>query len=180
MIVYAFRLDRKGMLGVLDSKRAVDRVAQQIHQEVAVEWHEKHAPRHFEPSARNVYKYQARSMGYQKAKERAFQAGRKYGGQPVAEPATDLVLSGFLRETVLRYAMVRAFPTRFSVRMHGPRYAGMRPMKARNPNLGAEITRVTGREADEFTRMAKARLPVLMKQETRTYRSSWMTGTGTM
>jgi hypothetical protein len=150
VVVYKFQIRRRPPPeGV--SARAMDRIAKQLHYELGEMWHREFLPRHFEPGAANRYKYKRRGRKYEEQKERK--------GLP------PLVWTGTLRDLMLSHHVTRPYPTRFSVTMYGPRYAGMRPFKRNAPNLGEEITRMLGTEQKEMMRFAKSRFVQLLDAE---------------
>jgi hypothetical protein len=115
-------------------------------------WHETMLPRHFSLEARDRYGYQPRGKTYQFYKELAARGKGPFQHQgPVLEQGKmDLVFSGLLRRTMLDPARIRAFPSRVTVTMIGPRYITMRPFKTRQPDKAAEVTAVTPDEQREL------------------------------
>lgn len=105
--------------------------------------------RHFEEGASSRYGYRPRTEGHKKKKARAV-ARRSFKISPDAN--RDLIMSGALRRAVGMRHVARAYPTRVTVTMPTPSYAQMKPKRGNMPNLGAEITAVTG---DEYAQMQK-------------------------
>jgi hypothetical protein len=107
-------------------------------------WHSEFLPRHFEPYAAAKYGYQDRGKKYQQYKELAARGLGPYRYQgPVLEGGkVALVFTGLLKRTMIEPARIRAFPTRVTIRMIGPRYITMKPYKTRQPDKAAEITTV--------------------------------------
>jgi hypothetical protein len=108
-------------------------------------WVEHFAKSHFEPGADKKYDYQFRTVAYRERKDKAFAAGRGLSkGQPpvIAGSDTPLVLTGYMRDQMLKNVVIRGFPTRCTVYLYGPAYLGMH-FKMRQPDKPKEITRVT-------------------------------------
>lgn len=127
------RFSRREWVGI--SKSAWEKVGER--------WHEKILPRHFEKSAPSVYGYAPRSSRYMKAKATA-----KGHQRP-------LVYKGDLERAVERQRDVSSVRARgddvgaVNVKLSGPRYLHQRP-QARQPNLAAELSAVSERDADEL------------------------------
>ena len=107
-------------------------------------WKEQYLPRHFD-QRQGRYQYRRRTQKYltskaKKAKLAAVQPPVVKGG------ALLLVNTGLTERSMEAHHPVRAYPTRVTIKMPGPRYVGMRPYKSNHPNLGAEITKVTADE----------------------------------
>ena len=135
--------------------RSRTRVFTGAHTAMAKHWHEHMLPRHFKPGAAARYGYQERMESTIRAK-----AGR-WGKSPEYAKQYPLTMTGDLSSDVTGAFVVRATPTKFSVRMQAPHYATMRPKSAGMPNLGAEITTVTLdeiRELEEIGRKEAYRL----------------------
>lgn len=126
------------------------RISRAAHAAAGALWHSEMLPRHFEPIARQRYQYQPRTKGYLRRKAAAFRKGKAKAGAD-----TPLVFTGLLRESLMRLGTVRAFPTRASVRMAGPRYITMRPFNSNQPDKAAEVTRVTRQERTELAKVLK-------------------------
>lgn len=164
MVIWRFVIDRVGLLAEVGSKRAVQRVAKGIHEIVGTFWHRVILPRHWRKGARERYGHQQRTAKYQRRKLNAFfYGGGGKLGRPEA-PDRDLLWSGLMRRSLMEFGRVRAYPTRFSVTMHGPRYVGMRPFRTGMPNMGAELTTVTEDEQQEMAEEAEAHLPQLIQE----------------
>jgi hypothetical protein len=103
--------------------------------------------RHFEASARSRYGYKTRTAKYLAKKARAV-ARNSFSVSPDAN--NDLILTGALRKAIRNRHFPRAFPTRVRIDMPSPSYAQMRPMRTAMPNLGDELTRLTGDEVNEM------------------------------
>ena len=156
MIVYSFQIRRRPPAeGV--SGRGMDRAAKQLNEELGEMWYEKFLPRHFKEGAAEKYGYAPRDPKYQAMKARR--------GLP------PLVFRDVLRGLVQSSHVVRAYPTRFSVQMWGPRYATMRPRPPERggtntrPALGAEIVTVSADEEQEMAAFASKRFVELLMGE---------------
>ena len=60
-------------------------------------------------------------------------------------------------------ATIKAFPTRATVRMVGPKYALMRPWKSGQPNKGQELTATTQDERDKMAALLASTMEKLLK-----------------
>jgi hypothetical protein len=108
-------------------------------------WVERFAKSHFEPGADKKYDYQFRTTAYRERKDAAFAGGRGLSkGQPrvIAGSDTPLVLTGYMRDQMLKNVVIRGFPSRCTVYLYGPVYLGR--MKGMQPDKAKEATRVTG------------------------------------
>lgn len=134
------------------SGRAIQRLMKEVHHEVGQYWFDRMLKDHWASGAAERYGYQPRSAKYIRQKVRAAKKGKALAGGVVS-----LLYSGELRERIKEYADVRAYSTRVSVVMRGPKYVSMRPKKPGHPNMGEEITAVTPaqrQELVEFMRFA--------------------------
>lgn len=121
------------------SKRALREAMKRSFAAAGEYWMEHYRPKHFS-SQQTRYRYKPRKQRYLDRKQR----DAKRPGTKIEDGGTRLlVYSGLTRRSMLTYHPVRAYPTRLSIRMPGPRYVGMRPYKSGRPNLGEEITQVT-------------------------------------
>lgn len=113
-------------------------------------WHRVMLPQHFKPGAGMKYGYRPRSTKYLEAKLRAGKSGRAVDGG-----RSPLVYTGLMRDLLTNHPIYRAYPTRVTVRMPGPRYVGMRVFKANQPNKAAELTKVTPGEKRDLAAVIK-------------------------
>lgn len=127
---------------------------------MAWHWHRNYLPLHFEPFSSSKYRYKARTPKwiYQKQKIAKRNPQIKKGGR-VAN-----VFTGLLEESMKQRPMIRAYPTRATVQMHGPRYITMRPYKSNQPNKAAEITTVIDSEQRTLGKVAGDTLHERIKQ----------------
>ncbi len=143
-------------------------IAKAASMAVGLYWDEKLKPLHFEPDAATKYHYTQRTEAYLKRKQgfrRDPQTGQWVpgGGMLLRGPGGQrfravhggtrlLVLRGELRRAVMRKHIPRAFPSRVTIDIPGPRYLNMRanPRRRSAPNLGEEVTRTTPAEVREL------------------------------
>ncbi len=116
-------------------------------------WHSTIMPRHFEPGAESRYFYKRRSRVYLRRKARLAAAGQVEEGGKAA-----LVFRGDARRALTQFATISAYPTRFTVRMIGPKYFTMTRRDPRLPNLAAETTRLARDEFHEMSGMVRSGL----------------------
>jgi len=67
-------------------------------------------------------------------------------GKAILGGLVDNVYTGFLRDKLTAPASIRAFPTRVTVRMVGPRYIGMRVYQSNQPDKAKELLWVSAAE----------------------------------
>lgn len=116
------------------------------HQKMGEHWHHEMLPDHFTPTARSRYRHQLRTSRYRK--EKADKAARGIPFRKNQPPILmggqiDNVLTGYMKQQLEQQRTIRAFPSRVTIRMFGPRYITMTPYKSRQPNKSKEITMVT-------------------------------------
>lgn len=103
-------------------------ILRRAHQEVGDVWHKEILPEHFKPGARAKYRHRLRRLRYDRRKSQRI--GRAWApSNPVVVEGpqpTDNILSGAMQRELKRQRTVRAFPTRVTVTMFGPRYMTMR------------------------------------------------------
>ena len=123
-------------------------ILKKAHEDVGDYWHEKMLPKHFKPGASQKYKHAARTPGYLKKKERLAARGtvKRVSGQ-----LQDNVFTGRMRADLKRSRIVRGYPSRTTITMHGPRYVTMRVHKSNQPDKAKEITTITPEEEQELT-----------------------------
>ncbi len=157
MFVFSIIMDRAGILAEVDSERAYTRIAKQVHQELGQFWFDNFAAEHFQPGADTKYNYAPRAAAYL----------RRKGNRP------PLVFRGNLARRILQNAVVRGFPSRFTVTMKatdtingpvakdGTKHALQRH-KRKYPDIPSEITTIAQSEEDLMTRFAEHRLAELV------------------
>lgn len=150
-----------------DAWRVITRKA---HEEVGRYWVEHYLEGHFAEGAGRKYNYDFRSREYRDRKDRAFANRRPFqkGAAPViAGSGRPNVLTGRMMQDVLSQNTVRGFPSRATVTLYGPKYLNTRFYKKRQPDKGAEITRVTKEEAKVLSRVLRDSI----KDQINAYRS---------
>lgn len=137
--------------------RELPRAAKEGMTVAAKWWHRTVMPRHFQRSARRRYGYKPRTEKYVKQKI------RKYGR------GTDLILTGLLKQRVLRSHTIRGTSKRISVIMNGPSYLHMYP-KGSRPSVdtakndkGERPLRPLGQIAKELTAVTQDELETLAR-----------------
>lgn len=119
------------------SKRAMRELTRDGFREIGQMWQREMVPDHFDPAKQRKYRFRPRSKKYLDRKLREAERGKaRKGGRAL------LVRSGLMEQLLEREQRVRAFPTRATVLLPGPRYVSMRP-RGNRQNLGEEATRVT-------------------------------------
>lgn len=130
------------------SIRAWRGITRAAYEEAGAHWHREILPRHFTPDAKGRYRHQERTRKYLIRKLRLASIGKVEGGGLI-----DNVFTGQMRRLLLGVGVVRAFPSRFSITMPGPRYVAMKPFKSNQPNKAAEIITVTPDEDREISQI---------------------------
>jgi hypothetical protein len=141
-------------LGV--STRAWKEICRETMAEVGRHWFESFLRLHFREGAAARYGYQPRTAKYIRSKIKAAKKGKALAGGVVP-----LLYTGDLREEVQGYVYVRAFPTRATLTLHGPKYLSMTPRGSR-PNMGQEITAVSDEERFQMAALMADRLGAKM------------------
>lgn len=118
--------------------------------ELGREWHSTMLPDHFKKGTQDKYGYAKRKPRYVAWKKKKWASRRplKNGQYVEGSGETDNVLTGDMRDTLTRGNIVRAFPTRVSVNMEGPRYMTMRVYKSNQPDKLKEISTTTQQERE--------------------------------
>ena len=135
------------------SQRAIRRASVAGMSAVGAVYEDEVKPRKTEPGAAQRYGYQQRQPKYLERKRGGYVRDRMTGARyPIPEGGTrDLVYTGRTRAALRQANLVRAYPTRATVRLAAlPTYIRIRPWKSGHPPMGEEITRVT---PDEIRRM---------------------------
>ena len=102
-------------------------IMREAHADQGEHWHRTMLPDHFNERAKFRYHHQARTKGYKQSKKRAAQRGGDKRGPVLMGGVVDNVRSGVLMRALTNVASIRAFPTRVTVTMYGPRYISMKP-----------------------------------------------------
>ena len=143
-------------------KRVVQEISRESHRAAATKWHRQMLPKHFQVGASSKYGYKQRTssyLAYKRRQARNPNARRKVLGRG----ETPLVFTGLMRDLLKRKQVVRAYPTRSSLNMAGPRYVSMRPFRTNHPNLGEEATAVMDAEAKELDNTFEATFDKLIR-----------------
>lgn len=123
------------------SGRAIRRVSKESYGDVGEVLHTTILPRHWQVDAAQKYRHQPRTPGTIRRKQRLAERTawfKTVDGQPI-----DNLHTGKMRSQMLAVGVVRAFPSRVSLRLQAPRYMTMRPYKSGQPDKFAEIQRAT-------------------------------------
>ena len=146
------------------SKRAWTRAMKAAHEHLGAYWHKFMLPRHFRTDAREKYNHEPRTFAYLRRKEGL---GYRKSGKVKYAGKIDNVYSGLMEETLKGQGTVRAFPSRVTINMQGPRYITMRPHESNQPDKAAEILRCTSEEDLEMARVFDAELQKQLTAEER-------------
>lgn len=139
------------------SRRAYVRSMTKAHEEIGKEWHTNMLPQHFTKGAASKYKHKARGTKYLKWKRKKWESRRplkKSGKYVKMGGEVDNVLTGDMKEMLTRVGVIRAFPSRTTVSMTGPRYVTMRNYKMNQPDKGQEIETTTTQEREQLASIA--------------------------
>lgn len=159
MIAFAVHIDEENSLRL--SRQQRNEIMKKVYYAVGWRWQDKWLARHFSRRARERYGYGVRTVKWQQRKLREAKYGKgkvKKGGR------VDIVYTGMAENLFARRHAVRAYPTRATIRMHGPRYIGMRPMGKNRHNIGEEITKVIEEELRDLDQYAGSVLEDLLKK----------------
>lgn len=121
-------------------------------------WYANILPDHFKLNAASIYGYRKRRDDYEEKKQQALTTGQKISGKDVSPLAVtmSLTLSGLLYKAMTaRGFIVRAFPSRFTVKMPGLPYTPARQRTAKQPHLQGELTKLLKREIDVLQKVGK-------------------------
>ncbi len=122
-------------------------------------WHQKYLPRHFKRGADTRYGYRPRTAGYAGSANRVGSKVRAaIKGIAVEGGLTPLVFRGLLRRTLTQGAVIKSFPSRFSVYMLAPDYAPQRQRTPKQPPLIEEAFRMLPKEQEELANFTADRI----------------------
>ncbi len=159
-IAFAVQIDEANSLRL--SRQQRNEILKKVYYAIGWRWQDKWLPRHFTRRARERYGYGARTVKWQQRKLREAKFGKsgkvKKGGR------VDIVYTGLAESLFAKRHAVRAYPTRATIRMHGPRYIGMQPKGKNRHAIGQEITRVIEEELRDLDQYAQETLEGLLKQ----------------
>lgn len=110
------------------SEREWNRAKIDCHQAIGKKWHTDMLDKHFHADAPSKYKHAPRSANYLKWKRiKAAKQRRLPGGGTVQRGGRiDNVYSGEMEKSLKRVGVIRAYPSRATLTMSGPRYMTMR------------------------------------------------------
>lgn len=129
-------------------------------------WFRNMLPQHFTPQAKQLYEHRPRSRKYQLNKENLAQRGIvKLGGR------VDNVFRGYAMQSIKSTAIIRGFPTRCTVFMHGPDYLRMKFKAGTNqPNKTREIVTTTPKESEQLKQILVKSMEKQLRHYRRRYR----------
>jgi hypothetical protein len=142
--------------------RAPKRATKAGYRAMAEYWSKHFRPMRFRRGAQARYGFQQRKPRYRSRKRRLANANvrlKDYAPpfDTVREGGTRaLVYTGLARHKMLLPPIVKAFPTRATVRMHAPSYFKIKP-KSGQPSLYEEATRVIPSEKRKLEQVAQKR-----------------------
>jgi|GEM_PF-1691614 hypothetical protein len=136
------------------SKRKWKEAMRAGHWAIARMWHAMMLPLHFRRNAKTRYGHKPRHPKYVRKKKRFGKSSRTFrdGSRVVHGGEVDNAWSGQMERNIREWVTIRAFPSRATAYVRGPRYLSMRPFNSKHPDKAAEITEVT---ADEQTKLEK-------------------------
>ncbi len=146
------------------SRRVRNDIYRGTYYAIGQRWQTKWLPRHFTRRARHIYKYRQRTTKWMQRKKREAKRSSKIkkGGR------VDLVYTGLAEQLFERRHAVRAFPTRVSINMHGPRYITMRPKKGGSRHaLAPEVLKIVDDELRDLDGIAQQTMEALIKKAPR-------------
>lgn len=135
------------------SRRKRNNLLREGHREQGQAWLDLFMPLHWRADARDRYRHQARRPSYIRVKRA--RAGK---GIVKRHGLVDNVYSGVMERLLRSSKTVQAYPTRATVKMHGPRYITMRPYKSGHPDKGKEISTVLPAERDVLQRVLQEKV----------------------
>jgi hypothetical protein len=143
------------------SARAHSRAMKSTMEAVGKHWKRHMLGRHFRSGAATKYGYQPRTNAWQRRKLRS--------SIRASDAHLPLIFTGTLKRMVLRSNIIRAYPTRATVELPGPRYLTARPNPTgrgrSRPWMAAEITAITPDEIRELDRVAEEAYPRFLARE---------------
>ena len=127
MIPLRFEITEEPPMNV--SGRARKESTRKAHKTVTENWQKRMLPDHFNQNKQGKYRFKRRSPKYLASKRRQA-AARRPKVRVRDSGKTLLVFSGLMRRLLKRKQVVRAFPTRGTLTIPGPRYVTLRPMSS--------------------------------------------------
>ena len=142
-------LSRKGL--PRNWRRRFGQIVKEEMQRALVQWREGTLPKHFQPGAGNIYKYQPRTNKYQKRKRRKGLGPMVYSGDSRRKMLADArEPKGGTKRVVLRLKSPRAFHKKFPGWDH---------------RMADEITKVTKKELTEMYYIISVRVARRLTEE---------------
>lgn len=121
-------------------RRELHEVTRMAHYAKGQVWATELLPEHFRPSATAAFGYQQRTFKHNKHKRALAAIGKAEDGG-----TSPLVVSGRLRRDLLRAKhMIRAYPTRVTIDLVGPKYFGYRRWPG-SPDMVREVKAMSAR-----------------------------------
>jgi hypothetical protein len=111
-------------------------------------WQTQILPTRFRANA--SYPRKKRTEKYLRQKANAAAKGK------IRDASIDNVYSGFLRDKLTAPAVIRAFPTRVTIKMVGPRYITMRVYQSNQPDKAKELLWVSPSEIQKLRKVLLA------------------------
>ena len=161
MIHIKASMSDKDFVNVREYKKAM----LDVHDAIGKKWHADMLPRHFYRGARQQYGHKQRSMAYVEKKKRMAARRQRIKGadgqvgfvQRGGE--VDNVFTGNLEKMLKRVSVIRAYPSRVTVNMTGPRYVTMRAFQGNRAEAvakgwkygkGKAISATAGQQPDKI------------------------------
>lgn len=141
------------------SRATIRDILKGVYYQVALRWQSVYLPRHFKRGNQKRYRLRRRSRRYLKRKRAMATRGVVKKGGRVA-----LVFRGIAERLFSSRHAIRAYPTRATIVMHGPRYVAMRPYKSQHHAIGLDITAMAGEEAESLDIYSQGVLERLLKR----------------
>jgi len=125
------------------ARRHPDQLAEALV-EMAEHWHQHYLPRHFEPNAAQRYRYERRTIKYNRWKRR------------VRGEAIDLVNEKKMKNELLSSIQITPGKKGVTIKLHARalNFVG----RAGYPDMKAEVTKITKKELAELGRFVKEKL----------------------
>jgi hypothetical protein len=150
-------------------------IMRRAYEAVGRYWLQNMLPLHFKPGAASKYHYAFRSEAYLLRKFGESHGGLHAKGVPrnqhfaqlrKMDDQQPLVLTGYMRDQVLKNNTVRGFPTRATVRLFGPGYMGAKlsaSFRSKSDDDASKYTRVQPNKIKEMTTVLVSECKILSK-----------------
>lgn len=137
------------------SRATLRQIMRDTYYQIGLRWQKRFVPLHFKRGNKSRYNLPKRTKRYLDQKRRYGQRGRDPQGRRVEKGGlVNLVYTGLAERLFTKRHAVKAYPTRATINMHGPRYVTMRPYKSQRHNLGEQVLRVIPEEYDDLDQFA--------------------------